>query len=205
MNPANVATVSFTPCHFPYCACRLHRQFLSNCTCRRCSECEGDWASSSRLKMNLLTLTILIISKICLAHYSGMYPVIMPRVFPAVEEVYLCTMVDLSQHNTAWIRGFHPKVNSEVVHHALLAGCSERPPPTKFNLWNCGGDEHVDPAYPSNPVCPPERGGGVSGSFAKDTTIYLWAANGKPLMMPRGVGFQIGGSSRVKGCSTLAN
>ena len=60
----------------------------------------------------------------------------------------------------------------------------------------------MDPAYPSNPVCPPEDEAprdGVSGSFAKDTTIYLWAAKGRPLMMPRGVGFEIGGSSRVKG------
>ena len=151
------------------------------------------------------TLAILIISK-CLAQYSGLYPVIMPRVFPAVEEVYLCTMVDLSQHDSVWIRGFHPKVNSKVVHHAILAGCSGRPPTTKFNLWNCGGDDHVDPAYPSNPVCPPEdeaQRDGVRGSVAKDTTIYLWSANGKPLLMPRGVGFEIGGSSRVKGYSIV--
>ena len=156
------------------------------------------------MKSSTLTISF-ILTNLCLAQYSGLYPVIMPRVFPSAEEVYLCTMIDLSHHDTVWIRGFHPKVNSKVVHHAILAGCSERPPTTKFNLWNCGGDEHVDPAYPSHPVCPPEyeaQRGGASGSSTKDTTIYLWAANGKPLMMPRGVGFEIGGSSRVKGCTT---
>ena len=155
--------------------------------------------------MNLSRLTILIFSRICLAQYSGLFPVLMPRVFPAVEEVYLCTMVDLSQHDAVWIRGFHPKVNTKVVHHAILAGCGDRPLATKFNLWNCGGDEHVDPAYPSNPVCPSEnksRRDGGNGRSAKDTTIYLWAANGKPLLLPKGVGFKIGGS-RIKGCIAL--
>ena len=157
------------------------------------------------MNSSILILVLFIISRICVAQNS-VYPVIMPRVFPAVEEVYLCTMVDLSKHETVWIRGFHPKVNSKVVHHAILAGCSGRPPTTKFNLWNCGGDDHVDPAYPSKPVCPPEdvaQRDGLSGGFARDTTIYLWAAKGEHLKMPKGVGFEIGGNSRVKGCSTL--
>ena len=52
----------------------------------------------------------------------SIYPVIMPMVVPARNEVYLCTSVDLSQTNeTFWIRGFEPRV-SDNVHHMALAG-----------------------------------------------------------------------------------
>ena len=152
--------------------------------------------------MNYSTFqTSFILSNIIsLAHFLGLYPILMPQVFPALEEVYLCTMVDFSDHATFWIRGFHPKVNSKIVHHAILAGCSERPPATRFNLWNCGGGKHTDPAYPSHPVCPPENGEKIR-RFVKDTAIYVWAANGKPLRMPRDVGFEIAGNNKVKGRS----
>ena len=52
----------------------------------------------------------------------SIYPVIMPMVVPARNEVYLCTSVDISQTNeTFWIRGFEPRV-SDNVHHMALAG-----------------------------------------------------------------------------------
>ena len=56
----------------------------------------------------------------------SIYPVIMPMVVPARNEVYLCTSVDLSQTNeTFWIRGFEPRV-SDNVHHMALAGSNTK-------------------------------------------------------------------------------
>ena len=56
----------------------------------------------------------------------SIYPVIMPMVVPARNEVYLCTSVDLSQTNeTFWIRGFEPRV-SDNIHHMALAGSNTK-------------------------------------------------------------------------------
>ena len=56
----------------------------------------------------------------------SIYPVIMPMVVPARNEVYLCTSVDLSQTNeTFWVRGFEPRV-SDNVHHMALAGSNTK-------------------------------------------------------------------------------
>ena len=56
-----------------------------------------------------------------------LYPVIMPLVIPSVNEVYLCTSVDVSNDDKTsfWIRGFEPKVQNRIVHHMALAGCYE--------------------------------------------------------------------------------
>jgi peptidylglycine monooxygenase len=146
-------------------------------------------------------LTIAYLLHVALCEDLGLYPVIMPRVVPSSEEVYLCTMVDVSQYNgTIWIRGFHPKVNVNSIHHMILAGCKERPAATRFNLWNCGGSKYIEPSYPIGPVCPPEDNNNVSSgsSIAHETTIYLWGLGGKPLLLPEGVGFKMGSDSRIK-------
>ena len=50
----------------------------------------------------------------------SIYPVIMPMIVPAKNEVYLCTSVDLSQTNkTYWIKGFEPKVKNPRIHHMV--------------------------------------------------------------------------------------
>ena len=56
----------------------------------------------------------------------SIYPVIMPMIVPARNEVYLCTSVDLSKTNeTFWIRGFDPRVSANV-HHMALAGSNTK-------------------------------------------------------------------------------
>ena len=50
----------------------------------------------------------------------SIYPVIMPMIVPAKNEVYLCTSIDLSQTNkTYWIKGFEPKVKNPRIHHMV--------------------------------------------------------------------------------------
>ena len=39
-----------------------------------------------------------------------------------------------------WITGFNPKMVPGTVHHMAVAGCSERPPRTDHNVWNCEAD-----------------------------------------------------------------
>ena len=57
----------------------------------------------------------------------SIYPVIMPMIVPAKNQVYLCTSVDLSQTNkTFWIRGFEPRVSDGNIHHMALAGSSTK-------------------------------------------------------------------------------
>jgi len=123
----------------------------------------------------------------------SIYPVIMPMVVPARNEVYLCTSVDLSQTNeTFWIRGFEPRV-SDNVHHMALAGSNTKPPKTKFNLWNCGsnGKPAKDPNYPTHGVFPDATEG-------DDTTLYLWGMGGNRTMLPPNTGFKVGAGSKIK-------
>ena len=124
------------------------------------------------------------------------YPVVMPLVMPSINEVYLCTTVDVSQGNTSfWIRGFEPRVDSGTVHHMILAGCNQNPRNERAtkNIWNCGGqnaDMVVDNSYPRGLVC------NDKGSVEK--TLFLWSRNGSKLMLPRGVGFKFGGGSQIR-------
>ena len=54
-------------------------------------------------------------------------------------------------HIRFWITGFNPKMIPGTVHHMAVAGCSERPPATDHNVWNCGanGNPVLEPQYPS--------------------------------------------------------
>lgn len=118
----------------------------------------------------------------------SIYPIIMPMVVPAKDEVYLCTSVDLSSTNeTFFVRGFEPRVSNGRIHHMALAGSTTKPPKTKFNLWNCGsnGKPAEDPNYPNHGVFPDAPDG-------KDTTIYLWGMGGKRTMLPKNTGFKVG-------------
>ena len=49
--------------------------------------------------------------------------VIMPRVVPSHDEVYLCSVVDVSASDSVfWVRGFEPKASMRNVHHMAIAG-----------------------------------------------------------------------------------
>ena len=70
--------------------------------------------------MLILLLLFGLSSLILGSEELSMYPVIMPMIVPAKNEVYLCTSVDLSQTNkTYWIRGFEPKVKNPRIHHMV--------------------------------------------------------------------------------------
>ena len=132
-----------------------------------------------------------------------LYPVIMPLVFPTVNEAYLCTSVDVSNDDKTsfWIRGFEPKVQNRIVHHMALAGCYENPINDRapLNIWNCGGsysNAAVDLSYPIGSVC---NDSNTSNRIKNvDTTLFLWSRNGSKLMLPSDVGFKFGGKSRIK-------
>ena len=133
-----------------------------------------------------------------------LYPVIMPLVIPSVNEVYLCTSVDVSNDDKTsfWIRGFEPKAEQRIVHHMALAGCNESPlhDTAHLNIWNCGGSNSnsaIDPSYPIGTVCNDKRYKRNRRTYL-DTTLYLWSRNGSKLMLPHDVGFKFGGISRVK-------
>ena len=61
-----------------------------------------------------------------------------------------------------------------------------KPPKTKFNLWNCGGNGKParDPNYPNHAVFPHSTDG-------DDTTLYLWGMGGKRTMLPPNTGFKV--------------
>ena len=69
-----------------------------------------------------------------------------------------------------WITGFNPKMVPGTVHHMAVAGCSERPPRTDHNVWNCGanGNPVLEPQYPSFVV----RHDMVSGNIDPVTEIF---------------------------------
>jgi peptidylglycine monooxygenase len=145
---------------------------------------------------HFLTILAIIKCSICQddAEQLSIYPVIMPMIVPAQNEVYLCTSIDLSQTNeTFWIRGFEPRVTDGRIHHMALAGSVLEPPKTRFNMWNCGnnGKPANDPNYPNHPLFP-------DGKEGEDTTLYLWGMGGKTTMLPKDVGFKIGANSRIK-------
>ena len=124
----------------------------------------------------------------------SVYPVLMPRVVPSHDEVYLCTVVDVSAADSAfWVRGFEPRASMRNVHHMALAGCKDKPDKTRFNIWNCGanGNPILDENYPVLPVCP-------GGKVGDDTSIYLWSRNGSRIMLPEGVGFKMGKDTRIQ-------
>ena len=131
-----------------------------------------------------------------------LYPVIMPLVTPSVNEVYLCTSVDVSNDakNSFWIRGFEPKVQNRIVHHIALAGCYENPINDRapLNIWNCGGSNSnaIDTKYPIGSVCSYRDTNRPIKNV--DTTLYLWSRNSSKLMLPLDVGFKFGGNSRIK-------
>ena len=135
-----------------------------------------------------------------------LYPIIMPSVIPLVNEVYLCTSVDVSSDGSLgkfWIRGFEPKVNHRTVHHMILAGCYENPISDKvpMNVWNCGGSNSngaIDYSYPIGSVCNNKDGDQKSISNNVDTTLFLWSMNGSNLMLPPDAGFKFGQNSRIK-------
>ena len=75
----------------------------------------------------------------------------MPEIRPSRNETYLCTGVEIGSAGRFWLTGFTPVGRPGSLHHIIVAGCSQKPPSTKHNVWNCGagGNPVLEPGYDS--------------------------------------------------------
>eukprot|EP00112_Aurelia_sp_Birch-Aquarium-sp1_P018786 Seg4537.1 transcript_id=Seg4537.1/GoldUCD/mRNA.D3Y31 product="Peptidyl-glycine alpha-amidating monooxygenase" protein_id=Seg4537.1/GoldUCD/D3Y31 len=99
----------------------------------------------------------------------------MPGVSPQKHDTYLCfgQKVPADEFYIA----FQPNAEMNTAHHMLLFGC-ELPYETG-KAWGCGE---------MHPVC-------RSGS---QHILYAWGKNAPPLKLPKGVGFKVGPSTKIK-------
>ncbi|XP_023320564.1 peptidylglycine alpha-hydroxylating monooxygenase isoform X2 [Eurytemora carolleeae] len=124
---------------------------------------------------------------------GGVFPLRMPEVRPTRNEVYLCSAVEIGTKGRYWVRGFKPVVIPGTMHHMAVVGCSRYPPVTPANVWNCGsnGNPVLEPGFPAlNTTC--------SAGDMKSMTLFLWSRNGETYILPKDVGFAIGGDSPVQ-------
>ena len=82
---------------------------------------------------------------------KGIFPLRLPEIRPTRNETYLCTGVEVGRAGRFWLTGFSPVSVPGSLHHLIVAGCSERPPRTKHNVWNCGtaGNPVLEPSFDS--------------------------------------------------------
>ena len=75
----------------------------------------------------------------------------MPEIRPSRNETYLCTGVEIGGGGSYWLIGFTPVAPPGSLHHIIVAGCSEKPPRTEHNVWNCGvgGNPVLEPGFES--------------------------------------------------------
>ena len=114
----------------------------------------------------------------------------MPEIRPTRNETYLCTGVEIGPDRTYWLTGFKPVGRPGSLHHIIVAACSEKPPATTHNVWNCGagGNPVLQPGYDSFVTC--------SDGDLFTNTLYLWSRGGQPYQLPGDVGLPIGGDTK---------
>jgi len=110
----------------------------------------------------------------------------MPEVTVEKGETYLCHALPLDNAREHWLTGFEPHSSMHTAHHMLMYGCER--PGSEEDVWNCG-EMHTsdDLSYSSAPVC-------ADGS----QIIYAWARDAPALTLPEGVGFKVGGETKVQ-------
>jgi len=113
------------------------------------------------------------------------FDLLMPNVLPKKAETYFCTPIKIDSDADYYITGFVPNATMETAHHMLLYGCEE--PGSEEEVWNCGEMAVKDPSLQSAEPC--KKGAQV---------IYAWAHDAPPLTLPSGVGFHVGGRSKIK-------
>lgn len=115
------------------------------------------------------------------------FPLLMPNVYPARPELYICTPVRIVDDKTFYIVGFEPNATMHVAHHMLLFGCGH--PGSNKEIWDCGEMSAAD-SYSTLKKAPPCRDG--------NHVLYAWARNAKSLTLPDDVGFQVGKGTGIQ-------
>lgn len=113
------------------------------------------------------------------------FPLLMPKVKPQSAESYLCTPIRLDTDLTYYVVGFRPNATKMTAHHMLVYGCEE--PGSKEATWNCGEMAVKEPGFETRPPC-------SSGN----EIVYAWAMDAPSLQLPDGVGFRVGGDSKIR-------
>lgn len=90
------------------------------------------------------------------------------------DDQYLCTSYRMPV-NESYIVQFEPLANANTAHHILLFGCSEPYNTEEEGAWSC------------RMIC---RG--------EEQILFAWARNAPELVLPKDVGFKVGGPSKVK-------
>nr|CAG4648544.1 EOG090X0318 [Polyphemus pediculus] len=114
-----------------------------------------------------------------------MFDLLMPNVVPKKPETYFCTPIRIDSDTDYYITGFKPNATMETAHHMLLIGCEE--PGSQEEVWNCGEMAVRDRLLKNSEPC--KKGAQI---------IYAWAHDAPPLQLPKGVGFHVGGKSKIQ-------
>ncbi|XP_076174098.1 peptidylglycine-alpha-hydroxylating monooxygenase [Ptiloglossa arizonensis] len=134
--------------------------------------------------VNYILLAILFKSIEC--NSVKKYSLLMPNVTPNKEELYLCTPVKVDPSQNYYVTGFEPNATMATTHHILLYGCGK--PGSSKLVWDCGemghrmneNDETMVPCAEESQI------------------LYAWARDAPTLILPKGVGFKVGGDSPIK-------
>lgn len=118
----------------------------------------------------------------------------LPNIRPDHDEHYLCMAHRLSQTQDEYIVGFTPNATADKVHHILMYGCQwpgvvERDSP--HYVWDCG-EMHTSEDrfgnYEQGPICAPGT---------EQSILFSWAMDAPAIELPKGVGFRIGGKTKI--------
>ncbi|XP_072039015.1 peptidyl-glycine alpha-amidating monooxygenase A-like [Amphiura filiformis] len=99
----------------------------------------------------------------------------MPGVIPKSDDQYMCTSVQMPRQD-AYIVNFEPHATMKKAHHMLLYGC--------FDIVSSPGEAY---SCMGMGVC---KGG-------QSSILFAWARDAPAPSIPEGVGFHVGGDSRI--------
>lgn len=108
---------------------------------------------------------------------------LMPNITPQHANDYKCYSVPTPEDTSVFIVGFEAQSLKKAAHHILLFGCEE--PGSDEETWDCG-EMNTDGKGQSTPCAGWPR------------ILYAWAMNAPPLDLPKDVGFEIGGATRIR-------
>eukprot|EP01137_Pigoraptor_chileana_P004791 Opistho-2@46917 len=110
--------------------------------------------------------------------FTQRFPILMPGVMPQTDEAYVCAGTKLPAKEISLVE-FEPLLNENVAHHVILFGCGELPT-RELKSWDC------------------KWMGSICGSDSEKYILYAWGKNAPALEIPAGVGFRVGGDTRIK-------
>ncbi|KAG0431051.1 hypothetical protein HPB47_022147 [Ixodes persulcatus] len=116
-----------------------------------------------------------------------------PIIVPAPEEPALSYATMARRHTPVAPQprlAFTPNATMHVAHHILIYGCGEpgyREWDTPRAVWECGEMSGSHDMYRTGPTC-----------NSASHIIYAWARDAPALVLPKGVGFKIGGNSGIQ-------